>query len=97
MHPLQIKKITEKLIFGVMIKGQIQTAVIEDVPAELEKSKDDTIKRTFTFDRNTDIGPIQIGDRCHACVSSDDLNPLKVNNVKKVVKKFNTPNPLSAR
>jgi len=56
-----------------------------------------TISRTFTFDLNTDLGQIQPGDRCHACVSSDDLNPLKVNNVKKVVKKFNTPNPLSAR
>ena len=58
-----------------MIKGQIQSEVIEDVQAELDKNDDDTISRTFTFDRNTDIGQIQIGDRYHACVASDDLAP----------------------
>ena len=58
-----------------MIKGQIQSEVIEDVQAELDKSKDSTIKRTFTFDRNTDLGQIQIGDRYHACASSEDLRP----------------------
>jgi hypothetical protein len=41
-----------------MIKGQIQSEVIEDVQAELDKNDDDTISRTFTFDRNTDIGQI---------------------------------------
>jgi hypothetical protein len=73
--PLADKKDTEKLIIGVMVKGQIQSEVIEDVQAELDKNDDDTISRTFTFDRNTDIGPIQIGDRYHACVASDDLAP----------------------
>ena len=98
MHPLQIKKITEKLIFGVMIKGQIQTAVIEDVPAELEKSKDDTIKRTFTFDRNTDIGPIQIGDRFHACVASNDLNPPEGSECeKRIIKNLNKVSGLYVR
>ena len=48
---------------------------IEDVQAELDKSKDNTISRTFTFDRKTDIGLIQVGDRYHACVSGDDLRP----------------------
>ena len=36
---------------------------------------DNTIKRIFTFDRNTDIGRIQLGDRYHACVASEDLRP----------------------
>ena len=65
-----------------MIKGQIKSEVIEDVQAELDKSGD-TIKRIFTFDRNTDIGIIHIGDRYHACVSSDDLRPPKEQNVKR--------------
>ena len=73
--PLADKKNTDKLKIAVMIKGQIQSEVIEDVQAELDKSDDNTISRTFTFDRNTDIGPIQIGDRYHACVSSEDLRP----------------------
>jgi hypothetical protein len=73
--PLADKKDTEKLIIGVMVKGQLQREVIEDVQAELDKSKDDTISKIFTFDRNTDIGKIQVGDRYHACVASSDLSP----------------------
>ena len=69
------KKGTEKLVIAAMIKGQIQSKVIEDVQAELDKSDSNTISRTFTFDRKTDIGLIQVGDRYHACVSDDDLRP----------------------
>ena len=58
-----------------MIKGQEQTEAIEDIQDRLDKSDDITISKTFTFDRKTDIGPIQIGDRYHACVSSEDLRP----------------------
>jgi hypothetical protein len=73
--PLSDKDDTEKLILGVMIKGQLQSEVIQDVEAELDKSDDETISKTFTFDRNTDIGQIQVGDRYHACVASEDLRP----------------------
>ena len=69
------KKDTEKLIIAAMIKGQLQSEVIEDVQDELDKSKGTAIQRTFTFDRNIDIGKIQIGDRYHACVASNDLSP----------------------
>jgi hypothetical protein len=58
-----------------MIKGQIQSEVREDVQAELDKSKGSIIQRTFTFDRETDIGRIQIGERYHACVARNDLSP----------------------
>ena len=44
LSPLADKKGTEKLVIGAMIKGQIQSEVIEDVQAELDKSKDNTIK-----------------------------------------------------
>ena len=97
--PLSDKKDTEKLIIGAMIKGQIQSEVIEDVQEELDKSNsDDTISRTFTFDRNTDIGPIQIGDRYHACVASDDLDPPEGSECeKRIVKNLNKVSGLYAR
>jgi hypothetical protein len=96
--PLGDRKNTKELKFGVAIRGQIQTEMINNVQEELDKSKDDTIKRTFTFDRETDLGNIQIGDRFHACVSSDDLNPPEGQECeKRMVKKFNKPNPLPAR
>ena len=96
--PLADRKDTQKLKIGVMIKGQIQSEVIEDVQAELDKSKDSTIKRIFTFDRDTDIGKIQIGDRYHACVSSDDLRPPEGTECeKRVVHQFDKVNSLPAR
>ena len=98
LAPLADKKGTEKLVIGAMIKGQIQSEVIEDVQAELDKSKDNTISRTFTFDRKTDIGLIQVGDRYHACVAGEDLRPPEGSECeKRVIKQFDKPNSLPAR
>ena len=98
LAPLADKKDTKKLKIAAMIKGQIKSEVIEDVQAELDKSNNNIIKRTFTFDRNTDIGKIQIGDRYHACVSSDDLRPPEGTECeKRLVKHFDKPNSLPAR
>jgi hypothetical protein len=96
--PMADKKDTEKLKIAAMIKGQLKSEVIEDVQAELDKSKNNTIKRTFTFDRNTDIGKIQIGDRYHACVASEDLRPPEGSECeKRVIKQFDKPNSLPAQ
>ncbi len=98
LAPLADKKDTEKLKIAAMIKGQIKSEVIQDVQAELDKSKDSTIKRIFTFDRDTDIGRIQIGDRYHACVSSNDLSPPEGTECeKRVVHQFDKVNSLPAR
>jgi hypothetical protein len=98
LAPLADKRDTEKLKIAAMVKGQIQSEVIEDVQAELAKTKDNTIKRTFTFDRNTDIGQIQMGDRYHACVSSDDLRPPEGTECeKRLIKHFGISNTLPAR
>ena len=81
-----------------MIKGQIQSQVIEDVQTELDKSDDNTISRTFTFYRKTDIGPIQIGDRYHACVSSEDLRPPEGTECeKRIIKNLDKVSGLYAR
>ena len=96
--PLADKKDTEKLVIAAMIKGQIQSQVIEDVQAELDKSDGNTISRTFTFDRKTDIGLIQIGDRYHACVASEDLRPPEGSECeKRLIKNLDTINSLPAR
>jgi hypothetical protein len=98
LAPLADKKDTEKLIIAAMIKGQIKSEVIEDVQAELDKSDNNIIKRTFTFDRDTDIGKIQIGDRYHACVASNDLSPPEGQECeKRLVHQFVKVNSLPAR
>jgi hypothetical protein len=96
--PLADKKNTDKLKIAVMIKGQIQSEVIEDVEAELDKSDDNTISRIFTFEKKTDIGPIQIGDRYHACVSSEDLRPPEGTECeKRIIKNLDKVSGLYAR
>ena len=98
LAPLADRKDTEKLIIAAMIKGQIKSEVIEDVQAELDESDSNVIKRTFTFDRDTDIGKIQIGDRYHACVASNDLSPPEGQECeKRLVKSFDSVNSLPAR
>ena len=96
--PLEDRKHTNKLIITAMVKGQIQSEVIEDVKTELDKTKDYKIKKTFTFDRNTDIGQIQIGDCFHGCISSDDLRPPKSTECeKRLIKQLDLANSLPTR
>jgi hypothetical protein len=96
--PLEDRKNTQKLKIAAMVKGQIKSAVIDNVQEELSKIGGYTISRTFTFDRDTDIGPIQIGDRYHACVASNDLNPPEGTECeKRTVKNIGRENVLYAR
>jgi hypothetical protein len=98
LAPLEDRKDTQKLKIAVMVKGQIKSAVIDNVQEELSKTGGYTISRTFTFDRDTNIGKIQIGDRFHACVSSNDLNPPEGTECeKRTVKNIGRENVLYAR
>ena len=42
--------------------------IYKNIIKEFDKIGEYPIERTFAFDRNTDIGSIQIGDRFHAYV-----------------------------
>ena len=98
LAPLEDRKNTQKLKIAAMVKGQIKSAVIDNVQEEFSKTGGYTISRTFTFDRDTNIGKIQIGDRFHACVSSNDLNPPEGTECeKRTVKKIGRDNVLYAR
>ena len=96
--PMEDKKNAQKIKIMAMLKGQIKSEVIEDVQEEFDKIGGYTIERTFAFDRNTDMGPIQIGDRFHACVIGQDLNPPEGSECeKKLIKYLDKPNSLAAR
>jgi hypothetical protein len=73
--PLEDRKDIKKLKVMAMLKGQIKSEMIEDVQEEFDKIGSYTIERIFAFDKNTDIGPIQIGDRFHGCASGEGLKP----------------------
>jgi hypothetical protein len=96
--PMEDRKNAQKLKITAMIKGQIKSVFIDNVQEEFKKIGGYTISRTFTFDRDTNIGKIQIGDRFHACVSSNDLNPPEGQECeKRILKNIDRPNVLYAR
>ena len=96
--PMSDKKDAKKLKIAVALDGQIQSQIIDDVQAELDKSKDNTIKRVFTFDRNTDLGPIQVGDRYHSCVAGEDLRPPEGSECeKRIIKNLDSVSGLYVR
>ena len=96
--PLEDRKNTQKLKIIAMVKGQIKSVVIDNVQEEFNKISGYTISRTFTFDRDTNIGKIQIGDKFFACVSSTDLNPPEGQECeKRVIKNIERPNIIYAR
>jgi hypothetical protein len=96
--PMEDKKDAKKIKVMAMLKGQIKSAIIDDVQKEFHKTGGYTIERTFAFDRNTDMGPIQIGDRFHTCVIGQDLNPPEGSECeKRLIKHLDKPNSLAAR
>ena len=96
--PMEDRKNAQKIKIMAMLKGQIKSEVIENVQKEFDKSGEYTIERTFAFDKNTDMGPVQIGDRFHACVIGQDLNPPEGSECEKeLIKDLDKPNTLAAR
>ena len=80
-----------------MLKGQVKSEIV-DVQKEFDKIGGYTIERTFAFDRNTDLGPIQIGDRFHTCVIGKELYPPEGSECeKRLIKNLDKPNPLAGR
>ena len=95
---MEDKKDATKIKIMAMLKGQIKSEIIDDVQKEFDKIGGYIIERTFAFDRNTDIGPIQIGDRFHACVIGQELYPPEGSECeKRIIKYLNKPNSLAAR
>lgn len=95
--PMKDKKDATKIKIMAMLKGQFKSEIV-DVQKELKEIDGTTITRTFEFDRNTDMGPIQIGDRFHTCVIGKDLYPPEGSECeKRLIKSLDRPNPLAAR
>jgi hypothetical protein len=96
--PMEDRKDAKKIKVMAMLKGQIKSAIIDDVQKEFDKTGGYTIERTFAFDRNTDLGPIQIGDRFHTCVIGKELYPPEGSECeKRLITNLDKPNPLAAR
>ena len=68
--PLKDRPDVDLLKVVAMVKGEFKSTVIH-----AENANGKTVSHTFSFDRNTGIGPIQVGDLYFACVAGDELNP----------------------
>jgi hypothetical protein len=95
--PMEDKKNATKIKIMAMLKGQIKSKIV-DVQKEFDKIGGYTIERVFAFDRNTDMGPIQVGDRFHACVIGQELYPPEGSECeKKLIRHLDKPNSLAVR
>jgi len=91
--PLYDRLDVHRIKVVAMIKGEFQSKIIN-----AEGANGKTISVMFNFDRNTDIGKIQLGDEFFACVSGNELNPPEGTECeKRHVKSFDEPNVLAAR
>jgi len=68
--PLKDRPDADLLKVVAMVRGEFKSGEID---ADGNNGK--TVSKTFTFDRNTGIGPIQKGDLYFVCVAGDELNP----------------------
>jgi hypothetical protein len=69
-NPINVIEHLDNAIFVAMVKGDYQIKKI-NIKDEIEKSKSkDVLKVPFTFNRNTEIGPIQIGDFFFGCITA---------------------------
>jgi hypothetical protein len=74
LNPLDAKKIKDldNVQFTAMVKGEYQIKKM-NIKNEIKKSKiKDTLKVPITFNRNTDIGPVQVGDYYFGCITAND-------------------------
>jgi hypothetical protein len=68
--PLKDRPDVDLLKVVAIVKGEFKSKVIN-----AENANGKTVSHTFSFDRNTGIGPIKVGDLYFACVAGDELNP----------------------
>ena len=102
MVPYYDKLDGKKIKVVAMIKGEFQSKIIDEDRTKAniidpEGTNGKRIGVMFTFDRNTDIGKIQLGDEFFACVSANALNPPSGTACEyRHVKSFDEPNVLAA-
>ena len=72
--PLSDRKDAKDIKVVAMIRGEFESQTI-DAQKLLKQSDHNTIIVPLVFDKEPEMGPIQLGDMFFACVSADELNP----------------------
>jgi len=85
-----------------MVKGEYQLKTV-NIENELKKAGDKSdesyiIKVPFTFDKNTELGTVEMGDMFFGCASAEELGPPQMTECeKKYIKDFDKPNVIVTR
>jgi len=82
-----------------MIGGQYKVETI-NVEQALDKQDDgngDILDVPFVFNRTTDVGQIQLGDKFFGCVTGEELSPQHSHCEKRTIKDFEKGNQLYSR
>ena len=95
LNPVGAKNIKnlDYVKFTAMVKGEYQIKKI-NVKEELKKSKDKSMLNIpFTFNSNTEIGPIQIGDFFFGCLTAEGYSSSENSECEpRVIKHFDKSN-----
>ena len=97
LNPLDAKKIKDldNVKFTAMVKGEYQLKKM-DIKGEIKKSKiKNVLKVPFIFNRNTEIGPIQLGDMYFGCITANDYSSSENSECeKRLIQHFDKSNDL---
>jgi hypothetical protein len=84
-----------------MVRGEYEVKTInakEELQNLDDKSDNDILDIPFIFNRNTELGQVQIGDMFFICVTGEELAPPEHSHCeKRLVKSFNNGNQVYAR
>lgn len=82
-----------------MVRGEYKVETINAKEA-LEKqgdNNDNILDVPFVFNRLTEVGPIQLGDKFFGCVAGEELSPQHTHCEKRTIKDFEKGNELYSR
>jgi hypothetical protein len=98
--PIHDNKKINDMYLVAMIKGEYQIKKI-DAQNEIEKgdkqSNSERLSIPFTFDRNTEVGPIEPGDMFFGCVTSDEFPDQNSDCEKRIITDLSKPGQVCAR
>ena len=93
------KKINDMYVVA-MIKGEYQIKKIDaqnEIEKGAKKSNSERLSIPFTFDRNTEVGPIEPGDMFFGCVTSDEFPDQNSDCEKRIITDLSKTGQVCAR
>ena len=98
--PIHDNKKINDMYLVAMIKGEYQIKTIDaqnEIAKGDKKSTNERLSIPFTFDRNTEVGPIEPGDMFFGCVTSDEFPDQNSDCEKRIITDLSKPGQVCAR